>query len=169
MDAGGADSLERGSLEQVSQAGSESHLDCQRRDLNSSVAPVLLYISVSPCFAGFSFYLDLPFLPSKSAVPLCMRAFPSALVTMVLLCKNSSSCSSWNYLHLGFAVQLWDAGLCPSLVQPFPVCVMGQLWRQHCLQGTAVSWSHGTSSRFLGTRIPLLRARLSHRCISCYS
>lgn len=105
----------------------------------------------------------------KTLSPLCIRAFPSALVTMVLLCKNSSSCSSWNYLQLGFAVQPWDRGLCPSLVQPFPVCVLGQVWRQRCLQGTAVPWCCGIPSRFLGTRIPLLCARLSHGGISCYS
>lgn len=53
---------------------------------------------------GFAFYLDLLLLLSEKAVPLCIRAFPSALVTMVLLRKNSSSCISWDYLQLGFAV-----------------------------------------------------------------
>lgn len=37
MDAGGADSLERGSLEQVSQAGSESHLGCQCGEIQTAV------------------------------------------------------------------------------------------------------------------------------------
>lgn len=81
------------------------------------MVPVLLYLSVSPCSAAFSLYLDLLLLPSQTAVPLCLRAFPSAVVTMALLCENSSK----NYLLLGFAVQPWAAGLCPSLVHPFPV------------------------------------------------
>lgn len=109
-------------------------------DLSSSVVPVPLYTNVSPCSAGrFSFYLDPLFLPSQNVVPLCMQALSSTSVTMVLLRKSSSSRSSWNYLQLGFTAQPGVAGPRPFLAKPFPGCVVGQVRRQHRLQGTAVA------------------------------
>lgn len=118
---------------------------------------------------GFlSFYFDLLFLPSKNVVPLCMQAFSSTSVTMVLLRKSSLSRSSWNYLQLGFTVQPGDAGLHLSLVKPFPVCVLGWVQRQHPLQGTAVARSPRSLSGLVGTRSPLLRVRPLCRCVTCY-
>lgn len=137
-------------------------------DLNSSVAPVLLYRNVSPRFAGrFFFYLDLLFLPSKNVVPLCMQALSSASVTMVLLRKSSSSRSSWNYL------QLWVYS-CVTLGRAHPLSGLSPFVGWDGSGGSIVcrAWPWlgplGASSGLPGTRSPPLHVRLLHRCVACY-
>lgn len=118
-------------------------------DLNSRVAP--LHECVPLLHEVFLLFRS-PLPPFQKCGALMYASFHIRSVTMVLLCKSSSSRSSGNYLQLRFTVQVGTEGGAASIpCQAFP-CLCGGMDPQAALLAGLCLGPPGASSRLLGSR-----------------
>lgn len=135
-------------------------------DLNSSVSPVLLYASVSPCSTGrFSVCLDLLFLPSKNVVPSRTPAFSSTRLLWCYYAKAARLVALGILSNFGLQSKPGPRGCV------HPLASLSLFVRWVGSGGSTVCRAVPRSPRSLlqvtGHEEPLRCARLSYRCVAC--